>query len=99
MVTRDGQASAPVDVPVSALNPGVYRIDGTQAVAVHGADYGLATTARPAGEHWGSRVRRATRGVGARVLWGVRGEFSGGSQDLVVTADGVAAPVVKVAVE
>jgi len=47
IVTRDGQASAPVDVPVSAIQPGVYTSDGTQAIVVHNADYSLATAARP----------------------------------------------------
>ena len=47
IVTRDGQASASVDVPVSAIQPGVYTSDGTQAIVVHNADYTLATAARP----------------------------------------------------
>jgi uncharacterized protein (TIGR03437 family) len=47
IVTRDGQASASVDVPVSAIQPGVYTSDGTQAIVVHNTDYSLATAARP----------------------------------------------------
>jgi uncharacterized protein (TIGR03437 family) len=47
VVTRDGQASASVDVPVAAVQPGVYTTDGTQAIVVHNADYTLATVARP----------------------------------------------------
>ena len=47
VVTRDGQASASVDVPVAAVQPGVYTTDGTQAVVVHNADYTLATAAHP----------------------------------------------------
>src|SRR5437763_77011 len=43
IVTRDGQASASVDVPVAAVQPGVYTSDGTQAIVVHNADYTLAT--------------------------------------------------------
>lgn len=47
VVTRDGQASAAVNVPVAALQPGVFTIDGTQAVVVHGADFTLTTAERP----------------------------------------------------
>jgi uncharacterized protein (TIGR03437 family) len=47
IVTRDGQASASVDVPVAAVQPGVYTTDGTQAIVVHNADNTLATAARP----------------------------------------------------
>ena len=47
IVTRDGQASASVDVPVSAIQPGVYTSGGSQAIVVHNSDYTLATTARP----------------------------------------------------
>jgi uncharacterized protein (TIGR03437 family) len=47
VVTRDGQASAPADVAVLAEQPGVYTTDGTQAVAVHNADYSLVTTSNP----------------------------------------------------
>jgi uncharacterized protein (TIGR03437 family) len=47
IVTRDGQASASVDVPVSAIQPGVYTRGGSQAIVVHNSDYTLATAARP----------------------------------------------------
>ena len=47
IVTRDGQASASVDVPVAAVQPGVYTTDGSQAIVVHNADYTLVTAARP----------------------------------------------------
>jgi uncharacterized protein (TIGR03437 family) len=47
VVTRDGQASAAADVPVAAIEPGVYTIDGTQATAVHASDYTLADASRP----------------------------------------------------
>jgi uncharacterized protein (TIGR03437 family) len=47
IVTRDGQASAPADVPVLAVQPGVYTVDGTQAVAVHNAEYSLVTASNP----------------------------------------------------
>jgi uncharacterized protein (TIGR03437 family) len=47
IVTRDTQASASVDVPVAAVQPGVYSIDGQQAIVVHASDYTLATAARP----------------------------------------------------
>ena len=42
-----------MDVPVAAVQPGVYTTDGTEAIAVHDADYTLATAARPlvAGEY------------------------------------------------
>jgi uncharacterized protein (TIGR03437 family) len=53
VVTRDGQASASADVPVSAVQPGVYTSDGAAAITVHAADYTLATAAHPlaAGEY------------------------------------------------
>ncbi len=47
VVTRGGQASAPADVPVAVVQPGVYTTDGTQAIVVHNSDYTLATAARP----------------------------------------------------
>jgi uncharacterized protein (TIGR03437 family) len=40
IVTRDGNASAPVDVPVSAIQAGVF-VDNGQAVVVRAADYAL----------------------------------------------------------
>lgn len=47
VVTRDGHPSAPANVPVAAVQPGVYTTDGTQAIVVHNADFTLATAARP----------------------------------------------------
>lgn len=47
VVTRDGRASAPADVPVTAVQPGVYSTGGAQAMVVHNSDYTLATEARP----------------------------------------------------
>lgn len=47
IVTRDGQASAPVVVPVLETQPAVYTLDGTNAVVVHNADHTLVTAARP----------------------------------------------------
>lgn len=47
VVTRDSHASAPANVPVAAVQPGVYTTDGTQAIMVHNADFTLATAARP----------------------------------------------------
>ena len=47
VVTRNGQASAPADVPVAAVQPGVYTTGGSQAIVVHNADYTLATAGRP----------------------------------------------------
>ena len=144
VVTRDGQASAPVDVPVIALQPGVYTLDGTQAIAVHAADYSLASAARPLakGEFafiyasgLGALRNPPADGAGApsaplasavadvRVTLGgvpcdvpfaglapgfvgvyqvnfrVGAGVSSGSQNLVVTANGVAGPSVKVVVE
>jgi uncharacterized protein (TIGR03437 family) len=40
VITRDGNASAAVDVPVSATEPGVYA-DSGQAIVVRAADYTL----------------------------------------------------------
>jgi uncharacterized protein (TIGR03437 family) len=40
IVTRDGNASAPVDEPVSAIQAGVF-VDNGQAVVVRAADYAL----------------------------------------------------------
>jgi uncharacterized protein (TIGR03437 family) len=47
VVTRDGQSSASVDVPILSTQPGVYTTDGTQAIAVHAANYTLVTQASP----------------------------------------------------
>ncbi len=47
VVSRDGQSSAAVDVPVLDLQPDVYTLDGSRAVAVHNADYSLVTDQRP----------------------------------------------------
>jgi uncharacterized protein (TIGR03437 family) len=47
VVTRDGQASTAVDVPLATVQPGVYTRDGTEAIVVHAADYGLVSAARP----------------------------------------------------
>ena len=47
VVSRAGQPSAPENVPILAAQPGVYTTDGTQAIAVHVADYSLVTSARP----------------------------------------------------
>ena len=46
-VTRDGQSSATVNVPLNVAQPGVYTSDGSQAIALHAADFALATAARP----------------------------------------------------
>jgi uncharacterized protein (TIGR03437 family) len=46
-VTRAGQTSAPVDVPVMGQQPAVYTSDGTQGVVVHNADFSLVTPAHP----------------------------------------------------
>ena len=47
VISRSGSASAPLDVPVLALQPGVYTSDGVQAIAVHAADYSLVTASKP----------------------------------------------------
>jgi uncharacterized protein (TIGR03437 family) len=47
VVTRDGQASASADVPLAAVQPGVYTRDGTEAIAVHASDYSLVSAAHP----------------------------------------------------
>ncbi|MEO8368726.1 MAG: PQQ-dependent sugar dehydrogenase [Candidatus Solibacter sp.] len=47
VVTRDAQASASVDVPLAAVQPGVYTLDGTAAIVVHAADYSLSDAAHP----------------------------------------------------
>jgi uncharacterized protein (TIGR03437 family) len=47
VVTRGGQASTAVTVPVLDVQPAIYSSDGTQAVVVHNADYTLATAAHP----------------------------------------------------
>ena len=47
VVTRNGQASASADVPVLTTQPGVYTLDGTQAVTVHNSGYSLVTAANP----------------------------------------------------
>jgi len=40
VITRDGNASSPVDVPIAAMQPGVYTGNG-QAIVVRAADYTL----------------------------------------------------------
>jgi uncharacterized protein (TIGR03437 family) len=52
-ITRDGQASGSVDVPVLATQPGVYTSNGSSAIVVHNADYSLVTQSSPlvAGEY------------------------------------------------
>jgi uncharacterized protein (TIGR03437 family) len=53
VVARNGVASAPAAVAVLDSDPGVYTLDGTQAVAVHAEDYMPVGSARPlrAGEY------------------------------------------------
>jgi uncharacterized protein (TIGR03437 family) len=47
VVTRNGQASAAVDVPVLGIQPAIYSLDGTQAIVVRASDNTLVTAARP----------------------------------------------------
>ena len=47
VVTRAGAASSPVQVQLFAAQPAVYTLDGSEAVAVHNADYTLVTAERP----------------------------------------------------
>jgi uncharacterized protein (TIGR03437 family) len=47
VITRSGQSSASVIVPVLDVQPAVYTSDGTQAIVVHASDYTLAGAARP----------------------------------------------------
>jgi uncharacterized protein (TIGR03437 family) len=47
VVTREGQASAAVDVAVVDPQPAIYSGDGVNALVVHAADYTLATAAKP----------------------------------------------------
>jgi uncharacterized protein (TIGR03437 family) len=47
VVSRNNQASAAVDVPVLDVQPAIFTSDGVNAIAVHNADYSLATTERP----------------------------------------------------
>jgi uncharacterized protein (TIGR03437 family) len=143
IVARDGQASAPVDAPVSAIQPGVYTSDGTQAIVVHNTDYSLATAARPLERDeyaflyvsgLGAVTNAPADGAGGPVsppatamadvrvtLGGLRCEVqfaglapgfagvyqvnfrvpvgaAGGAQDIVVSANGVASPSVRVSV-
>jgi uncharacterized protein (TIGR03437 family) len=122
-ITRDGQTSATVDVPVLAVQPGVYTSDGTQAIAVHNADFSLVTSSKPlaAGEFafvyvsgLGSAtdVRVTLAGASCEVQYagpapGFPGVYqvnfhvasvAAGSQELIVSAAGVAAPAVRVPV-
>jgi uncharacterized protein (TIGR03437 family) len=143
VVTRDGQASASVDVPVSAAQPGVYTTDGTQAIVVHNADYTLTTAARPLERDeyaflyvsgLGAVANAPADGAGgpvsppARAMGDVRVTLGGlpcevqfaglapgfagvyqvnfrvpagagsGTQDIVVSANGVASPAVRASV-
>jgi uncharacterized protein (TIGR03437 family) len=47
VVTRDGRSSTPVDVPVLARQPGIFTVNGRDAVIVHHADNTLVTVGRP----------------------------------------------------
>jgi uncharacterized protein (TIGR03437 family) len=47
VVTRDGQSSAAVDVPVVEVQPAVFTSDGSNAVVVRNADYSLVSADRP----------------------------------------------------
>jgi minor extracellular serine protease Vpr len=47
VITRAGESSAAVEVPVLDLQPAVYTGDSSHAVVVHNADYTLVTAARP----------------------------------------------------
>ncbi len=93
VVTRDGQASAPVEVPVSAARPGVYTTDGTQAIAVHGADYTLATSARPLAKGEFAFVYASGLGTVANApadgAGGPAGPLAGAAADVRVTVGGV----------
>ena len=48
VVHNNGVDSAPVQVPVSPVQPGVYSLDNVQAAAFHAASGALVTTANPA---------------------------------------------------
>jgi uncharacterized protein (TIGR03437 family) len=47
VVTRDGQASASIDVPVVDVQPATYTSDNVHAVAVHNATYELVSASNP----------------------------------------------------
>ena len=47
VVTRSGNSSTPVTVPVVIPQPAIYTADGTKALVVHNADYTLVSNARP----------------------------------------------------
>ncbi len=47
VVTREGRSSTAVDVPVLALQPGIFTVNGRDAVVVHHADNTLVTAGRP----------------------------------------------------
>jgi uncharacterized protein (TIGR03437 family) len=139
IVTRDGQSSSAVDVPVLGIQPAIYTSDGTNAVVVRNADYSLVTANAPlvAGEFvfayaagvgrtdnepttgaaaglspTGSDVRVSVGGIPADVQYaGFAPGFVGvyqvnfrvpaapsGTQNLVMTVAGTAAPTVKVPV-
>jgi len=47
VVSRSGQSSTAVTVPVQGTQPAIYTTDGTQAIVVHNADNTLVTASRP----------------------------------------------------
>lgn len=47
VVTRDGLSSPSVRVPVRAVQPAIYTLDGSNAIAVHVDDGSLVTAANP----------------------------------------------------
>ena len=143
VVTRDGQASPAADVPVAAVQPGIYTADGEQAIVVHAAGYTLTAASRPlergefaflyasglgavpgapADGAGGPSSPPAAAAADVRVTIGsvpcdvlfaglapgfagvyqvnfrVAAAVAGGSQELVLTADGVASPAARVPV-
>jgi uncharacterized protein (TIGR03437 family) len=62
-VERDGQSSVPVTVPVAASAPGIFVMNGRDAIVVRNSDNSLATRDRPARR--GEFVYFYTTGLGA----------------------------------
>jgi uncharacterized protein (TIGR03437 family) len=143
VVARGGDSSAAIDVPVLDIQPGIFTIDGTQAIVLHASDGTLVTLQKPLernedavlfAEGLGRVVGRPATGAAApvspravavadvrltlaslgcqvsyaglspglvgvyEVRFRVPENAPGGLQNLILTADNVSGPAVKVPV-
>ncbi len=48
VVNNNGSSNSPVQAPVASAQPGVFTVDGTNGIVVHGASNALVTSSSPA---------------------------------------------------